>query len=315
MERDTSLSAKEKPQRRKQKRANDVYIRYADDFIILRNGTKEQTEALREELSRFLQEQLRLDLSKEKTKITPLNDGFRFLGFWIQRMMGQKGVGVKVTIPPQAIAKLREKIRRMTDRSTHQDAVNTKIQALNQRFGGWCRYYQYTSKARTQFHPLSQLIFWAMAHGLGRKCQLTMPAVMKRFYRGLSLGTAECHLLTHRDFPTRRYTQRFLKPNPYTMQDRRLTREELPHETYWPGDEARPGLADLRPLILERDAYRCQRCGARITPRTAEIDHSRPVRRFKRPVDANVFDNLGTLCSPCHRSKTEFDRQRESGVR
>jgi 5-methylcytosine-specific restriction endonuclease McrA len=74
-------------------------------------------------------------------------------------------------------------------------------------------------------------------------------------------------------------------------------------------------MADLRPFILERDGCVCQRCGEPVTPSRAKIDHIRPVRRFKRPVDANTFDNLWTLCQPCHRRKTESDRHVESRVR
>src|SRR5262249_41651234 len=44
------------------------------------------------------------------------------------------------------------------------------------------------------------------------------------------------------------------------------------------GAEARPGMADLRPLILKRDEYLCQLCGARITAHAAEVE-------------ANTFDN------------------------
>jgi 5-methylcytosine-specific restriction endonuclease McrA len=109
--------------------------------------------------------------------------------------------------------------------------------------------------------------------------------------------------------------QRFFKPNPYLTQDRELKREELPNESYWTGHEARPGMADLRPLIMKRDEYACQLCGANVTDSTAEIDHIRPVRRFKRPIDANTFDNLWTVCKTCHKAKTEYDRQAESRVR
>jgi 5-methylcytosine-specific restriction endonuclease McrA len=46
------------------------------------------------------------------------------------------------------------------------------------------------------------------------------------------------------------------------------------------------------------------------------VDHIRPVRRFKQPVDANNPENLQTLCvETCHKGKTKFDRQMESRVR
>jgi 5-methylcytosine-specific restriction endonuclease McrA len=99
------------------------------------------------------------------------------------------------------------------------------------------------------------------------------------------------------------------------MQERKLDREELPAETYWTGYEARPGMRDLKPLILERDEHTCQICGIKVINSTAEVDHIRPVRRYKRPIDANVDWNLWTLCIPCHKEKTRYDRQAESRVR
>jgi predicted HNH restriction endonuclease len=52
-----------------------------------------------------------------------------------------------------------------------------------------------------------------------------------------------------------------------------------------------------------------------VTHAEAEVDHKRPVRRFKRPVDANTLGNLQTVCRSCHGAKTQSDRQMESPVR
>jgi len=84
MERYTALSHKEKTERRKNGRANSVYVRYADDFVILCNGTKEEAKAMRHEVKNFLGSTLHLSLSMEKTKITHLNDGFDFLAGVLQ---------------------------------------------------------------------------------------------------------------------------------------------------------------------------------------------------------------------------------------
>ena len=165
---------------------------------------------------------------------------------------------------------------------------------------------QYTSKASTQFAKLESELFWEMAHWLGRKFKIAMPEVMRRFnHDGFTSG--KYRLLKPTEFPSRRYQQCFFKPNPYLTQNRVLSRENLPVESYWSGYEACPGMADLEPLIRERDEGVCQSCGVSVTASTAEIDHIRPVRRFKRPIDANTFDNLWTLCKDCHREKTKAD--------
>jgi RNA-directed DNA polymerase len=315
MERYTGLPKKEKAKRRQQGLANYTYIRYADDFVVLCNGSKIQAMSLREELHQFLKANLRLELSKEKTKITHLSDGFKFLGFRIYRAKGHNGMKTKVIIPKEAMGKLDAKIRLALAPSSHQDSVTIKILALNRLIGGWCRYYQYTSQAYAQFHKLEQILFWRMAHWLGRKYQLPMSMVMQQFRVDNTLATPNQSLTRLTDFKTLQYKQRFRKPNPYLTQERKLERETLPNESYWTGYEARPGMADLRPLILERDEYRCQLCGMAVKPNTCEVDHIRPARRFKRPIDANVEWNLWTLCIPCHDAKTKSDRQAESRVR
>lgn len=310
----TGLSAKEKTNRRKQGQANFVYVRYADDFIGLCNGTRRQAEELKEELYTFLKEDLRLNLSKEKTKITHLKDGFNFLGFKVQRSQGHKGMTTKVLIPREAVEKLRDKIKIATDPTTYRGSVNSKILALNRIISGWCRYYQYTSKANTTFNRIVHEAFWCMAHWLGRKFQLSIPEVLKRYRQGNTLVTKEYRLKMAAEFPTLTYKKRFLKENPYTT-ERIILREELPQETYWTGYESRPGMVDLRLIILERDGYICQMCDKAVTSHTCQIDHIKPVRRFKKPVDANSPANLWTLCTPCHNEKTELDRQMESRMR
>jgi RNA-directed DNA polymerase len=317
MERYTALPQEEKAKRRKKGLSNYVYNRYADDFVILCNGTKAQAEALREELYDFLKTDLKLNLSLEKTKVTHLNDGFKYLGFWIQRKTGQKGMTTKVLIPSEAIDKVVDKITEVTDPETHQDSANTTILALNRIIGGWYRYYQYTSRAVTNFRKVEYTAFWKLAHWLGRKYQLNMPEVMRRYRRNGTLGTSTYQLYKAYQFPTRQYQKRFLKPNPYTMKEVSIQREELPTDTYWTGHETRPGMADLRPVILERDRYTCQKCGTGPLPaHKLEVDHIRPVHRFKQPVNANNPENLWTLCAEtCHPNKTKFDRQMESPVR
>jgi hypothetical protein len=310
----TGLSSKEKTRRRKQGQANFAYVRYADDFVVLCNGTKKQAEELKEELYTFLKENLRLNLSKEKTKITHLNDGFKFLGFRIQRSQGHDGVKTKVLIPNEAVGKLRSKIKAATAPTTHQDSANSKILALNRITGGWCRYYQYTSRANAIFAKMEYKTFWEMSHWLGRKFRLSMPQVMRRYRQGNTLATPQYRLKPATEFSTLAYRKRFLKPNPYTMQDKVL-REELPQDTYWTGHEPRPGMSDLRPIILERDGFTCQMCDKPVTAATAQIDHLKPVRRFKRPIDANRPENLWTLCGECHYGKTKSDRQAESRMR
>jgi len=90
------------------------------------------------------------------------------------------------------------------------------------------------------------------------------------------------------DIGTQTYKARVFKPNPYTSQPCALERVQLEDEYYSTGYEDRPGMMDLRPLVFERDKHVCQMCGNAVTYHTAEIDHIKPVRRFKRPIEALI---------------------------
>jgi RNA-directed DNA polymerase len=314
MEKYTALSHKEKTERRRQGLANYVYIRYADDFVVLCNGTRAQAEELREEVRDFLATSLRLTLSMEKTKVTHLNEGFDFLGFNIRRSMGHDGMKTKVVISEKGMEKHLGVIRAATSPNTHEDSVILRFKAINRIIAGWCRYYQYTSKASIQFGELDNLTFWAMAHWLGRKFRLSMPQVLARFCGGSGLREGDVELVKHTNYPTQQYKKRFLKPNPYVTQEC-IGREELPDENPWPGFENRPGWADARLKALKRDNHTCLVCKKAVTSETAEVDHVRPYACFKRPVDANRPENLMTLCIDCHRLRTEMYREMESRMR
>lgn len=57
------------------------YIRYADDFIIAVNGSREDCEWIKSELKAFIKNTLKMELSEEKTLITHSSDKARFLGY------------------------------------------------------------------------------------------------------------------------------------------------------------------------------------------------------------------------------------------
>jgi RNA-directed DNA polymerase len=59
-------------------------VRYADDFVIMVHGTRDDAAALQGEIAEVLAP-MGLHLSAAKTSVVSLNEGFDFLGFRIQR--------------------------------------------------------------------------------------------------------------------------------------------------------------------------------------------------------------------------------------
>jgi RNA-directed DNA polymerase len=56
-------------------------FRYADDWILVIRGTEAQAQDIKEACKTVPREEMGLELSEEKTKITHIEDGFDFWGF------------------------------------------------------------------------------------------------------------------------------------------------------------------------------------------------------------------------------------------
>ena len=59
------------------------YVRYADDFLIGVIGNKAECEKIKADVTQFMQEKLKLEMSQEKTLITNAQDSAKFLGYEI----------------------------------------------------------------------------------------------------------------------------------------------------------------------------------------------------------------------------------------
>ena len=67
------------------------YIRYADDFLLGFVGTRREAEEIKQQLAEFLQNQLRLELSADKTLITHARSAAaRFLGYDVTVMQDNR---------------------------------------------------------------------------------------------------------------------------------------------------------------------------------------------------------------------------------
>jgi DEAD/DEAH box helicase domain-containing protein len=81
------------------------------------------------------------------------------------------------------------------------------------------------------------------------------------------------------------------------------TVERLRNQGLWSNDpnDYGPGWPRLRERARARDGYRCQVCGAPEQGRPHDVHHKIPFRAFQTPEQANLLENLITLCTACHR--------------
>lgn len=135
--------------------------RYADDFVLLVRGSREDAEALKAEVADFLRNALRLELSAEKTLITHVDDGFDFLGFHIRRYHRDQRTAILATPSKKAQTKFRQRIRELTSEvGLHHG--NLWILDLNAFLAGWAEYFRRGNSKRT-FSKLDYILWWVIA--------------------------------------------------------------------------------------------------------------------------------------------------------
>ena len=110
-------------------------VRYADDFVV----TAKDKESLEEVLTLIRQTLLQrgLEISEEKTRIVPIDDGFNFLGFNLRQYQG------KLLIKPEKkkvldFCKKTSKILSKMKARTQEDVIKT----LNPLLRGFANYYR-----------------------------------------------------------------------------------------------------------------------------------------------------------------------------
>jgi RNA-directed DNA polymerase len=309
-----NLTRHQRERRRKQGIGNVLYVRYADDFVVLCNGTKAEALAMQEELKGILST-MGLTLSEEKTKVTHITEGFDFLGYRIIRRIGTRGEMVPtVLIPEKAIKQFRLKVREILSPSTTKESIGYTIQRLNWLTRGWCEYYRCTSSPSWAFGHIQTELFWDFAHWLGRKYEIKqMPAIMQRFRMGNTFGTKTGKLVMPTEYKAKRLLAKTWH-NPYTEKDEvrkekeRIKRESLfSYDSVRAGEDRRIGAQDLRDEVILRDGPICAWCKKEFHPYEVQVDHIKARARFKDPEDADGMENMQVLCTRHHRAKTKID--------
>ncbi|MFF3439129.1 group II intron reverse transcriptase/maturase [Streptosporangium sp. NPDC002721] len=130
-------------------------VRYADDFVVLVHGRRQDAEALGEEVANVLAP-LGLRLSPAKTQVVHLSDGFDFVGFHIRwrRKRGTNTWHVYTFIAQRPIRSVKAKIRALTYRKSQQD-LGSVLRRLNLIMRGWANYFQH-AVAKRVFEDLAR---------------------------------------------------------------------------------------------------------------------------------------------------------------
>lgn len=169
---------------RKKGKPTFFIVRYADDFVILTDGDQAAAEAERESLATFLREELRMELSLEKTLVTKVEKGFTFLGYRVvvepARNTG-KPVG-KLRIPQEKQQLFRDKIKGITARTSLNLNLETLLRRINPMTRGWRNYYRYATGASDVFSTLDSWVWWRVTRWLWKKHRRVAKRKIRRQY-------------------------------------------------------------------------------------------------------------------------------------
>jgi RNA-directed DNA polymerase len=135
-------------------------IRYADDFVVMIHGTRDDAEALWDEVATVLAP-MGLRLSEEKTRVCHIDEGFDFLGWRIQRRArrGRTGKRAVYTYPSKkSLLTAMAKVRSLTARHKHRRLADL-LRSVNAVLRGWCNYFRHGVSSQT-FSYLDHFTWW-----------------------------------------------------------------------------------------------------------------------------------------------------------
>src|SRR5947209_6634634 len=170
------------------------FVRYADDWLLGLIGTKEDAEQIKQQIKTFLQEELKLDLSDEKTLITHARtQPARFLSYHISASQDdtrqtKKKRSVNATmhlrVPPDLLKKKCQKYQK-NNTPIHRKEVthNTDYSIMAQyqsEFRGFAQYYQLANDLY-RLNSLKWMMQQSLAKTLATKLKLTVKKVHKKY--------------------------------------------------------------------------------------------------------------------------------------
>ncbi len=156
-------------------------IRYADDFVVMIAGTRNDAEALWDEVAAVLAA-MGLRLSEHKTRVCHIHEGFDLLGWRIQRRAwrGRAGKRAVYTYPSKkSLRSIMDKVRLLTRRRRHRTLTDL-LRRLNPVLRGWCNYFRHGVSSRT-FNYVDHFAFWRIVSWLKKRhVALNMHTLVRR---------------------------------------------------------------------------------------------------------------------------------------
>lgn len=193
-------------------------VRYADDFVVTASNQEVLQQVVQPAIEAFLKER-GLELSKEKTMITPIEEGFDFLGVNVRKYSG------KLLIKPaiKSVKNIKEKVKEVIRQYRAKEAIGL-VMTLNPIIRGWSLYHRHNvakqTFSRLDYDITAKLWRWAKRRHPNKARQWIKNKYFKRvehrdwnFYGKDEKGTM---ILKHcGDIPITRFITIKAKANPF----------------------------------------------------------------------------------------------------
>jgi len=190
------------------------YVRYADDFLLGFVGTKAEAEEIKRQLGKFLQEELKLELSQAKTLITHAkSEAARFLGYEVTIMQGNgkqtasSNTGVSrrsingrigLQVPTDVIEEKGKPYMR-DQKAIHRAELMEEsdyaiVTTYQLEFRGLANYYRLAHNL-TKLHKLKRVMEISLVKTLASKHKTTVRHIMRTHRKTLTVEGKECKVL------------------------------------------------------------------------------------------------------------------------
>ncbi len=177
------------------------------------------------DLARVLKDSLGLELSKEKTLITPVTSPLRFLGHHVRYQRHPFfGWLANAVIPKHRSQHLRETIKQLLHRSTCNQSLASRLRLINWKLRGWGSYYRYARGAKQVFNDLDRYTWMSVRHWLRKKHPRSRMWDINARYgwrtparKSVRWRDGAIHLFRLCDYSVRRFDLRWLR-SPYFVE-------------------------------------------------------------------------------------------------
>ena len=291
------------------------YCRYADDFIVGIIGTQEEAKGITERVRTFLEKELKLQLSDDKTKIKSGNEGIQFLSYNISTYSTDKVVRVKMggrhvsrrSVSNRIILKVPEGKAQefcqrygygnwQATRPTHRPEILNASDAeiictYNAELRGLANYCCLASDVKQKLSKLEYMVHYSLLKTLANKHKTKTTEILKRLKRGNEFVHEYMVKGQVRKLKVFRLKHMDKKPKDWNI-------DEIPNTLY---------LVSPSSELVKRLNYKeCEYCGRDDLP--LESHHVRKLKNLKKKPNKKKWEqvmiarNRKTLviCIECH---------------